>query len=148
LKKKYLAVTALLIALPLSGCGDNVDDKADDAATGTTVTTTSTAATASTAAGGGAPADGAVDLGMKDFSFVPATVTAKAGSVKFTVHNDGQATHNYKIRQAGKIVAATKDLGPAGREEITANLTAGTYTAICDKPGHESLGMSHTITVQ
>jgi len=128
-----MILLSALLVIPLSACGGSSDDES------------STATTAAATPSG--QAANKIDVALKDYMFMPAPVVAKAGDVVFHAHNDGLAPHNYKIRQNGKIVAETKDLKPGESEDLKVALTAGSYNAYCDEPGHEALGMSETITV-
>jgi uncharacterized cupredoxin-like copper-binding protein len=44
-------------------------------------------------------------------------------------------------------VMATADLGVGATETISADLDAGQYTVFCSLAGHESLGMTGSLTV-
>lgn len=67
--------------------------------------------------------------------------------ITFKVINDGPSLHHFKISQGTtekKLVSVD-----AGKTETTdpVDLKPGTYTIICDIPGHEALGMKVTLTV-
>ncbi len=85
-----------------------------------------------------------LDVSLQDYRIVPNALSAKAGAVTFTVHNDGQSPHDFVIRDQN---VRTKKLDPGQRESVTTSLKAGTYTFICSIPGHESLGMTGTLTI-
>lgn len=72
--------------------------------------------------------------------------TAKAGQVTFDMPNKSALGHNIALKgvsgAAGKIV-------PQGQTStFSVNLKPGTYTFICEVPGHEAAGMKGTLTVK
>ena len=72
----------------------------------------------------------------------PATVTAKPGSVKFEVKNDGASgIDELEVKSGDKIVGEAEGLAPGLSKDFTVNLKAGTYEVEC--PG----GKSATLTV-
>ena len=89
-----------------------------------------------------------IEVTVADFMIDPAELEVTAGSASFVVRNDGPTPHNLSIRDAaGELVAATDDLSPGDGETIAVELEPGTYTIFCSLAGHESLGMSGTLTV-
>ena len=65
-----------------------------------------------------------------------------------SVTNDGPTPHNLTVRDVdGTVLAGTDDLSVGSGEAITAELEPGEYTIFCALAGHESLGMSGTLTV-
>jgi|SRR6185312_4168830 plastocyanin len=106
----------------------------------------------SAVAGGGggsdvpAPAgDNAINAIEKDFAIALDKTTIKAGSITFNVKNNGPSPHNLDIKELNK---ATPNIDPGKTGTLTVDLKPGTYTVICDIPGHEQLGMHVTLTVQ
>jgi iron uptake system component EfeO len=72
----------------------------------------------------------------------PATITAKPGSTKFEVANDGAAAiDELEVKSGEKIVGEAEGLAPGLSKDFTVNLKAGTYEVEC--PG----GKSATLTV-
>ena len=110
------------------------------------------AAAAETPAAGAPPADAAAGSGpiaveMTDefkFEGVPASIPANT-DVQFDVTNVGAAIHSFVVEDQG---IATAQLPGGGTESVTVNLPPGTYTVICDVPGHKELGMVATLVVQ
>lgn len=98
------------------------------------------------------PADAAATSGpftvdMTDafkFEGIPATIPANT-DVQFDVVNVGAAAHSFVVEGQG---IGTAQLPGGGTESVTVNLPPGTYTVICDVPGHKELGMVATLTVQ
>jgi len=113
-------------------------------------------AACSTSDGGGATDGGATDAAggdaltvtVSDFMIDPSDLEVAGTTVTIDVVNDGPTPHNLSVRDAdGEVVMATADLSREGTETITAELESGEYTIFCSLGGHESLGMSGTLTV-
>lgn len=101
---------------------------------------------------GGAPTDAAdadvLAITVSDFMIDPNDLEVTGSTVAIDVVNDGPTPHNLSVRDAGgEVVMATADLSPGDTETITAELEPGDYTIFCSLAGHESLGMSGTLTV-
>lgn len=99
-----------------------------------------------------APADGAepasLTVTVSDFLIEPSELSATGSAVSIDVANDGPTPHNLSVRDAaGEVLMATADLRTGETETITADLEPGEYTIFCSLGGHESLGMSGTLTV-
>ena len=136
-----LATLALLTA-----CGQGSTGGSSSADTSTPAAAPATAA--ATAAPRPTAPDGAIKVSLTDFAITPSTLSAKAGSVVFFVSNDGKTPHNLSLFDAGKKDAGhSPDLNPGQAAVLTVTLAAGTYHLDCSLPGHESLGMSGTLTV-
>ena len=106
-------------------------------------------AAAGSPAAGGAPAtiigDGlTVNATEKDFAIALDTSLVKPGTVTFHIKNDGPSPHNITIKELNKT-SDTYDAGKGG--DFKVDLPAGTYTVICNIPGHEQLGMHVMLTV-
>jgi len=105
--------------------------------------TGSGSAAPSAAAGGDA-----LSITVSDFMIDPSELEVSGTTVTIDVVNDGPTPHNLSVRDAdGEVVMATADLSTDGTETITAELEPGEYTIFCSLAGHESLGMSGTLTV-
>ncbi|HYP38888.1 MAG TPA: plastocyanin/azurin family copper-binding protein [Chloroflexia bacterium] len=144
-----VGLTAMLMgvmAVSLAACGGDT----------TAPAATSPAATATTtqAPEGNGTTDGAmqeVTLKLTEWAIDPKNPEVNAGKVKFTVTNEGEFPHDAVIilEKDGKEIARTpvftKDENPKTME---ADLEAGTYTLICDVPGHAEQGMTGTLTVK
>lgn len=106
---------------------------------------------AAPAAGGGgndapAPAgDNALNVVEKDFAIAMDKTTIKAGSITFNIKNNGPSPHNIAVKELNKV-SDNVDAGKTG--SLAVDLQPGTYTVICNIPGHEQLGMKVTLTVQ
>jgi len=81
----------------------------------------------------------------KDFAIAMDKTTVKAGSITFNIKNNGPSPHNIEVFELKK---ATNNIDPGKTATLTVDLKPGTYTVICNIPGHEQLGMKVTLTVQ
>ena len=91
----------------------------------------------------------AVEVSVADFMIEPSTYEVDGPTVSFAVTNDGPTPHNFTVRDLDdQVVMATSDLAIGASETITADLEPGDYTVFCSLAGHESLGMSGTLTVE
>ena len=107
------------------------------------VTAATTAPAASASSGGGASTT--INATEKDFAIALDSASVPAGSVTFKISNQGPSPHNITIKELNKV-SDTFDAGKGGN--FTVNLPAGTYTVICNIPGHEQLGMHVMLTVK
>ena len=90
----------------------------------------------------------ALSVNLMDFMIDPSELAATGPTVTIEVTSDGPTPHNLTVRDgAGEVVMASADLSAGGSETITADLEPGDYTILCSLAGHESLGMSGTLTV-
>lgn len=148
--RKHLSrvgLTAMLLgvmAVSLAACGGDTNAPA----------ATSPAATATTQAPDDGSTDGAmqeVNLALKEWAIEPKSVEVNAGKVKFTVTNEGEFPHDavFILQKDGKEVARTPVFGKAeSPKTVEADLEAGTYTMVCDVPGHAEKGMTGVLTVK
>jgi nitrite reductase (NO-forming) len=110
--------------------------------TSTTTTTTTTGTTTTTAKGCANPQTTSFSVSMFDFGFSGVPASAPCGTLNVTEVNNGQADHNIDINgQAGGIIS------PGQSQTFKVNLTPGSYSYICDVPGHDGLGMHGQITI-
>lgn len=78
-------------------------------------------------------------------AFLPDPIEVTADHARLRVVNDGLVPHSLVIPEIGK---GTPDLDPEA--EMTLDLTEtapGTYTVICDVPGHLEAGMETELIV-
>lgn len=96
----------------------------------------------------GAAGTEALTVTVSDFMIDPSDLEATGPTVTIDVINDGPTPHNLSVRDAdGEVVMATADLSTGETETITADLEPSEYAIFCSLGGHESLGMSGTLTV-
>ena len=121
-----LTVVALAVLAP-AGCGS---DDGDEAA-GTTA----------------AAGEQSVDLTATEFRFDPADVSLDtAGTVTFTVSNDGQEEHALEVEGNG-IEEETETIAPGDSGTLTVELEPGEYEFYCPIDGHRDRGMEGTLVV-
>ena len=122
-------LSALLMAAML-GCSDdssNADPNGSDAAA--------------------AACDATISL--LDYKLVPADISAAPGTIVLCTKNDGKAPHDLAVRdESDKVLGRTAVLGPGEEDQLSIDLTAGTFDIFCTQGGHESLGMKGTLTVE
>ena len=82
-----------------------------------------------------------------EFRLDPANPKVKAGTVAFSVRNDGKVVHALEI-EAPSGEVETPEIQPGRSATLTAKLTKrGKYKWYCPIDGHEGLGMTGQITV-
>ncbi len=87
-----------------------------------------------------------VRVSEKEWMIEDQPATAKAGSVKFVIKNEGTIEHNFVIKELNVEVATS--IPPGQSKEGSITLKPGTYTLICNIPGHEEAGMKTTLKVE
>ena len=103
---------------------------------------------ADNAGGGGeaaAPAAGGtstLDVSLKDFAIDPDALSVAAGAT-LNLTNDGAVVHNLAV---DGVASPMINAGESGQLDL-GELAPGTYTMICEVPGHEAAGMKGTITI-
>ena len=83
------------------------------------------------------------DVSLKDFAIDPDELSIAAGST-LNLSNDGAVVHNLAVEQ---VASAMIDAGGTGELDLR-DLPPGTYTMICEVPGHEAAGMTGTLTIE
>ncbi len=104
------------------------------------------------AAGGKGGSDGSasggsdstkIEVKLSEFK-IDGNLTAPAGNVVLALDNVGSVEHNVKL-EGGK---ASTMLAPGKSENLDlGKLEPGTYTLLCEVPGHEAAGMKATLTI-
>lgn len=123
--RNWVVGFALLTALVVAGCGGGGSGQQGGGQQGGTGSAT-------------------INVSEKEWTITFATASVKAGKLTFVIKNDGAIEHNFEIKGANVEVDAIQ---PGQTKEITADLKPGTYTVICNIPGHEEAGMKTTLTV-
>ena len=85
-----------------------------------------------------------MNVDEKEWSITLASTSVKAGPVTFTINNTGAIEHNFVIVETKFEIESTQ---PGQSKTGTTTLQPGTYTIICNIPGHEEAGMKTTLTV-
>jgi len=88
-----------------------------------------------------------IDGTLSEYSIYLPLLTARLGTVRFTLTNVGVARHNLRI-VGGGIDQKSSDLlgGRSGQVEVTF-VDPGPYFVYCDIADHEELGMALTFNV-
>jgi uncharacterized cupredoxin-like copper-binding protein len=99
---------------------------------------------------GSGPAQQLTVKSMDTMKFDPATLTAKAGQpIQVMLDNSGsQLAHDFNITDG---VPQPIAISAQPRQKATATFTIdkpGTYTYLCNQPGHEQAGMKGVLTIQ
>lgn len=146
---KTFGITALLtgiLSISLAACGGDTNPAPTNSTNNPTVQATTASVT--TAPTIGKAAGQQVDIKLNEWSILPDNLTIPAGKVIFVVSNDGNATHNLAVQNAGSDVGKTPNFTKAdGSKNLELDLQPGTYTLICTIPGHAQKGMKGTLTV-
>jgi len=98
---------------------------------------------------GGASAETTLELAADEsaLAFDKTELEAKAGKITIDFDNPSPIPHNVVIEEDGKELAGFEPI-TEGKETLSAELEAGTYTFICSVPGHAEAGMEGTLKVQ
>lgn len=86
-----------------------------------------------------------INASEREWSITLTPNLVKPGTYTFNVKNDGSIEHDFVIQ--GLNVRA-EGIQPGQTKRVTADLKPGTYTVICDIPGHAEAGMKTTLTVK
>jgi uncharacterized cupredoxin-like copper-binding protein len=80
---------------------------------------------------------------------VPADIQVKSGKASFFLVNSGSVSHDMVVMSSdgSKTLGRSELVQPGNSGVLTIdNLPAGSYSVICDQPGHAGLGMKGTLT--
>lgn len=84
-----------------------------------------------------------LDVSLIDFGIVPEELNVPAGSV-LNLSNDGAVIHNLAV---DGVSSEMIDPAASGQLDLT-ELAPGSYTMICEVPGHEAAGMKGTLSIE
>ncbi|TAN35014.1 hypothetical protein EPN29_01480 [bacterium] len=100
--------------------------------------------------GSGSQPAGSIKVTMTEYKFDPSTLSAPSGKVVFFLVNAGSVAHDMIIRDGSGTRVAGSELVSAGDSKVfqVDNLATGSYTIVCDQPGHESSGMKGALTIK
>jgi len=99
----------------------------------------------------GTAAAGALTVYAEDIHFDKKAYDATPTDGKLTIdyQSKGQLVHTLVIYDKNnKVVGETLRVNPGKTDTGTFDLPPGTYTMICDIPGHKEAGMHATLTVK
>jgi uncharacterized cupredoxin-like copper-binding protein len=126
---------------------------------------------ASTSSSDSAAGGGDLAVTLSQWAVTPSATTASAGSVTFTVKNDGTIPHEFVVLQtetpagdfpiesfegesdridedtAGTNVGETGDMDAGSTKALTIDLEPGHYAFVCNLPAHYGQGMHTDFTV-
>ncbi|MCX5382778.1 iron uptake system protein EfeO [Streptomyces sp. NBC_00083] len=115
------AAAAVAALTAVTGCADKSDAKADGS--------------------------GAVQVTATDTSCKLSKTDFAAGHVKFDIENKGsKVTEVYLLFPDDRIVAERENIGPGLKQQLTAEVKAGSYEVAC-KPGMKGDGIRQKVTV-
>jgi len=107
------------------------------------------------ACGGGGGSSGSTDsvpadalvIKAEDIKFDMKDYTAPAGQVTVALESKGAQVHSLVIfDKSNTVVGEELKVNPGQTKVETYDLPAGTYSLICDIPGHKEAGMTATLT--
>lgn len=88
---------------------------------------------------------GPISVELSDFAIDMSASTVASGEVTFEVTNEGASPHDLKVE--GVDGAQTPMLESGDGATLIVDLDPGTYTVMCDVPGHAGIGMTTELTV-
>jgi uncharacterized cupredoxin-like copper-binding protein len=135
------------------------------------ITSACSGSDASTSSSDSAAGSGDVAVTLSQWAVTPTATTVSAGSVTFTVKNDGTIPHEFVVLQtetpagdfpiesfegesdridedtAGTNVGETGDMDADSTKPLTIDLEPGHYALVCNLPAHYGQGMHTDFTV-
>ncbi len=92
------------------------------------------------------PADALVVEAL-DIRFDQKEYSATAGQLPISYESKGQLVHTLLVYdESNTVVGETLRVAPGQTQVGTFDLPPGTYSLICDVPGHQDAGMTATLT--
>jgi hypothetical protein len=111
--------------------------------------TAESTATAAPDAGAQAGASTEVQATLREWAIDLSTQEVAAGKITIVVTNAGQFAHNLTVTDSSGTLAKTPNFrSTAGTQTLEVELQPGTYTLICDLPGHAARGQSIELVVK
>ena len=96
-----------------------------------------------------APADGAVRVVAKEYSFDPSPIVMRSsGTLRLTLENDGSLAHNLKLMRDGQDVGGTPSFPGGESRSARVRVERGSYEYVCTVGDHAELGMKGTLKVE
>jgi plastocyanin len=96
-----------------------------------------------------APADGAVRVVAKEYSFDPSTIVMRdPGTLGLTLENEGSLAHNLKLIRDGQDVGGTPSFPGGESRSARVRVERGSYEYVCTVGDHAELGMKGTLKVE
>lgn len=88
-----------------------------------------------------------IEVTADEYAFTPTALEAPAGPIAFHVTNAGNEEHEFEIFKGEQVVDEVEGLVPGLDRTLVVTLEPGDYTFACLLAGHNSLGMTGTLTV-
>jgi uncharacterized cupredoxin-like copper-binding protein len=86
---------------------------------------------------------------LREWAIDLSTQEVAAGKITFVVNNQGQFAHNLTVtNDSGTIGKTSTFRASEGPQTLEVDLQPGTYTIICDLPGHAARGQMTTLVVK
>lgn len=106
-------------------------------------------ATPAPATSGEASATTEVQATLREWAIDLSQQEVPAGKIRFTVTNQSRMAHNLTItNDSGTIDKTSNFTSSDGPQTLEVDLQPGTYTLICDLPGHAQRGQRIELTVK
>ena len=94
------------------------------------------------------PADGAVRVVAKEYSFDPSNIVLRGpGTLRLTLVNEGSLAHNLKLFQDGEELGGTPSFPGGETRSASLRVGRGSYELVCTVGDHAELGMTGTLEV-
>lgn len=147
---------ALVVAVGLgvlTGCSSDGDSAAESAATSVSdeaqsLPTQTSDASPTESSSASAPSPVTLQATEVDFAIELPQTELAAGSYTIEVTNDGDATHDLVIEDAGGAeVAASQAIPPGQSGTVEVSLQPGEYVFYCSIGNHREMGMEVAVTV-
>jgi plastocyanin len=125
--RKLAALTGATLALLVTACGGGE----------------------SASASGTVPSDPDLTVVALDVEFDQESYSAEAGEIAIAFDSNGQQVHSMVFEDASgtRVPDFRLQVAPGKAVGGVVDLAAGSYTMICDIPGHEAQGMVAQLTV-
>jgi uncharacterized cupredoxin-like copper-binding protein len=137
----------------LTACSSDADSSAESAATSVTdeaqtLPTQTSDASPTESSAASAPSPVALRATEVDFAIELPQTELAAGSYTIEVVNEGDATHDLVIEDAGgNEVAASEVIAPGQSGTVEVSLQPGEYVFYCSIGNHREMGMEVAVTV-
>ena len=85
---------------------------------------------------------------LSEWAILPANVSLPAGATRITVTNNGEFSHNLVIKNSNTEISRTPNFTKAENPQVLdIDFQPGSYTWLCDIPGHAEQGMTGIVNV-
>lgn len=91
-------------------------------------------------------ASGQVEIGLKEYVFVPSRIRTRPGTVTFVLRNEGRFAHDFHVEGQGVDIHADK-FSPGRTIRVQVTMQEGEYKVRCPLSNHDERGMHATLIV-